>query len=248
MIVLKNAIEIDRIRAACKIAVATLDYLEPYVVPGISTLELNRLAEAYIRSQNALPAPLGYHGYPAATCISLNDTVCHGIPSKYKLMEGDIVKVDVSTIYGGYFGDTCRTFPVGKISEEAAKLIRITKQCLDVGVQQVRPNHYIGDIGYEIEQLAIANGFSVTESYCGHGVGLALHEEPPIPHTGKKDTGAKMIPGMVFTIEPMINQGVAQNYLVESDGWTVKTADGKLSAQFEHTIAVTKDGYEILTS
>lgn len=246
MIQLKTARQIDGIRVACKIAVKTIAYLEQYVVSGITTLELNRIAEAFIRSQNALPAPLGYHGYPAATCISVNETICHGIPTNYRLKEGDIVKIDISTIYGGYFGDTCRTFAVGKISENASKLIRVAKECLDVGVEQVRPNHYTGDIGYEIEKIASAHGFGVVEQYCGHGVGLALHEEPAVPHVAQKNTGTLMVPGMIFTIEPMINEKSGLSKLL-NDGWTVVTEDGKLSAQFEHTVLVTPTGCEILT-
>lgn len=247
MIIIKNNNQIDGIRKSCKIAAETLYHIEKYITEGISTKELNSIAESFIRSKKAIPAPLGYNGYPSATCISVNDTICHGIPNDYKLKNGDIVKIDISTIYNGFFGDTCYTFPVGKISPIAEKLINVTKMCLDVGIKQIKPYNYTGNIGYEIERLANSNGFSVNENYYGHGVGLSLHEEPSIPHASKKNTGYLMMPGMIFTCEPMINEGSPHNYVVESDNWTVKTLDAKLSAQFEHSILVTSNGHEILT-
>ncbi len=247
-IMIKTAEQIEEIRKSCRLAAKCLDYIEPFVVPGVTTEELDDKIETFIRENNATPAPLNYHGFPKATCISPNNVVCHGIPSKDKVLkEGDIVNIDVTTILNGYYGDTSRMFEVGEISQKAANLIDATKHCLDLGIKQVKPGNRIGNIGYVISRYAKSHGYSVVYEFCGHGVGLEFHEEPQVEHTARKNSGAIMKPGMIFTIEPMINLGKPKVKVDQTDGWTATTIDDQLSAQFEHTILVTDDGYEVLT-
>ncbi len=248
MIIVKNYKQVEGIRKSCRLAASALAYIEPFIKPGITTGELNQLLENFIIDHGAKPAPLGYKGYPAATCISVNEVICHGIPSfKQVLQNGDILNIDVTTILNGYYGDTSRMYSVGAISEEASKLLEVTRKCLEVGIQQVKPGNYFGNIGYAISQYAKSQGYGVVYQFCGHGVGVRFHEEPQICHAAPKDSGQKMRKGMTFTIEPMINIGVAEAVINEADGWTAVTKDGKLSAQFEHTVLVTQKGVEILT-
>ena len=243
---MKTAHQIAGIRRSCRLAVATLQHIEPHLRPGVSTLQLNDLAHAYIAEHGGTPACLGYQGFPKSICTAVNDVVCHGIPDDYQLRDGDIVGVDVACVLDGFYGDTCRTYPIGDVSPEAAALLKAARTALQAGCTQVRPGNYVGDIGAAVSGYAWANGYTVVEEFCGHGVGLAFHEEPTVAHVALPGTGPPLRAGMVFTVEPMINQG-SHMVVVGEDGWTVRTADGKLSAQFEHTVVVTSDGCEILT-
>ncbi|MCC6722810.1 MAG: type I methionyl aminopeptidase [Bacteroidia bacterium] len=244
---IKSKEQIEGIRKSCILAAETLKYLEQFVVAGNTTDYINQKAHEYILSNNAKPAPLNYNKFPKSVCISVNDVVCHGVPGSYELKEGDILNIDVTTILNGYYGDTCKMFAVGKISEEAANLIYTTKECLKIGIKECFPGNFFGNIGYEINKYASSNGYSVVYEFCGHGVGVAFHEEPEINHIAEKNSGKKMREGMIFTIEPMINQGKARTKIDRIDGWTARTIDGKLSAQFEHTILITPSGCELLT-
>lgn len=248
MIKLKSDAEIDAMRPAGKLAAKTLMMIEEYVKPGISTLELNNLCHEFIVNAGGICAPLNYHGFPKSICTSVNEVVCHGIPNaKQKLKEGDIINIDVTPIVDGYHGDTSKTFFVGKPSPEAKKLVEVTRQCLERGIEAIKPKARLGDIGAAIQEYAEAQGFSVVRDYVGHGIGKTFHEDPQVQHFGERGKGRRLQPGMVFTIEPMINEGDFRTKLLK-DGWTALTADGKLSAQFEHTIAIRQDGsVEILT-
>jgi len=247
MISIKSAREIELMRATCKLAAQTLEYIAPYVVPGVSTEELNKLCHDYILKHGAYPSPLNYHGFPKSVCTSLNEVICHGIPSTQDILkDGDILNIDVTTYLNKFHGDTNKTFLVGNVSPEIKKLVDVTYQCMRAGIDQVRPGGHIGDIGAAIQEIAHSHGYSVVEDYCGHGIGREFHEAPQVVHVGKRGTGPEMKPGMTFTIEPMINLGVKDGKLLK-DGWTVVTRDKKWSAQFEHTILVTPDGHEILT-
>jgi methionyl aminopeptidase len=247
-IIIKNREQIDAIRKSSQLAAQTLDYAGQFVKAGVSTGFIDEKIEKYILSHGAIPATKGYNGYPKSSCISLNEVVCHGIPSeKTILKEGDILNIDVTTILHGYFGDTSRMFTVGEISPLADKLIEVTKHCLNLGIQQVIPGNYFGNIGFAINRFAKSKGFSVVYEFCGHGVGVHFHEEPQVDHAARRNTGQKMKPGMIFTIEPMINQGRAGTKVDKNDGWTARSVDNKLSAQFEHTILVTETGFEVLT-
>lgn len=247
-IIIKTPEQIEGIRRSGRLAANTLKFIEPYVVPGVTTLELDNLVFDYIKQHGAISACLGYHGFPRACCISPNEVVCHGIPSeKVVLKDGDIVNIDVTTILDGYYGDTSRMFFVGGVSDKARRLVEATQHCLDLGIQQVRPGARVGDIGYAIALYAQSKGYSVVYEYCGHGVGIKFHEDPQVEHIARKGSGAELRPGMVFTIEPMINEGKPKITIDSRDGWTSRTIDGRLSAQFEHTVAVTADGCEILT-
>lgn len=246
-IVLLSSREIDKMRQAGQLAAQLLAYLEPMVKPGVSTLELNDAAEEWTRKHGAKSAPLGYHGFPKSICTSVNEVVCHGIPNaKQILQEGDIINIDVTPTLDGYHGDTSKTFFVGEPSPVARKLVEVTEACLMRGIATVKPGSRIGDIGEAIQSYAEAAGFSVVRDFVGHGISRTFHTAPQIPHYGTAGKGRKLRPGMVFTIEPMINEGT---YEVEvlADKWTAVTKDRKLSAQFEHTLAVTQDGVEILT-
>lgn len=240
--------QIDGIRKSSKLAGESLIYIEQFVKEGVSTAFLDQKIEEFIRAHGGVPATLGYEGYPKSCCISLNEVVCHGIPSEQTILKnGDILNIDVTTILNGYFGDTSKMYWVGEISEEARLLIETTKHCMDLGIQQVRPNNHIGDIGYVINRYARSKGVSVVYEYCGHGVGLVMHDDPQVDHVARAHSGPKMKEGMVFTIEPMINAGKPRCKIDRTDGWTARTIDGRLSAQFEHSILVTPTGYEVLT-
>jgi methionyl aminopeptidase len=246
-IVLLSKRELEKMRQAGRLAAELLDYLEPMVKPGVSTLELNDAAEAWTQKHNAKSAPLGYHGFPKSICTSVNEVVCHGIPNaKQILKDGDIINIDVTPLVDGYHGDTSRTFFVGEPSPIARKLVEVTEECLWRGIREVKPGARIGDIGAAIQEYAEAHGFSVVRDFVGHGVGRTFHTAPQVPHYGTRGKGRKLRAGMVFTIEPMINEGTYE-VKVLSDKWTAITKDRKLSAQFEHTIAVTEDGVEVLT-
>jgi methionyl aminopeptidase len=251
MVLIKSKREIDGIRKSSQLAAATLQHVGKFVSAGVTTAYLDDLAARYIQGHGATSACLGYVGpygvpFPKTTCISINNEVCHGIPSSRPLLDGDIVKIDITTILDGFYGDTCSTFAVGNISTQASNLIAATKQCLQIGIDQVKPGKRTGWIGYEINQFAYPRGFSVVYEYSGHGTGVRFHEEPQIMHISATDAGPAMRAGMTFTIEPMINVGHPKT-VVSNDGWTALTRDGSLSAQFEHTILVTDSGYEILT-
>lgn len=247
-IIIKNQEQIEGIRRSSKLAGETLNYIAPYVVPGVNTEYLDNLIEQYIRDHKAIPATLNYNGYTKSSCISPNNVVCHGIPSKEVILrEGDIVNIDITTILDGYFGDTSRMFSLGEVSKEAQDLLDTTKHCLNLGIQQVKPGNAFGNIGYFISRYAQAKGYSVVYEFCGHGVGLEFHEDPQVDHVGRKNSGPLMKPGMIFTIEPMINIGKPRVTVDRNDGWTARTIDNKLSAQYEHTVLVTETGVEVLT-
>ena len=247
MISIKSKREIELMRKTCSLAASTLEFIEPYIKPGVTTLELNDLCHEYILKHNAYPSPLNYHGFPKSICTSPNEVICHGIPSnKVKLKDGDILNIDVTTYLNSFHGDTNKTFFVGEVAPEVKKLVEVTYDCMWEGIKCVRPGGRIGDIGAKVSALAFEHNYSVVEEYCGHGIGREFHEEPQVVHKATAGTGPVMKPGMTFTIEPMINLGVA-GCEVLSDEWTVVTRDGKWSAQFEHTILVTDSGYEVLT-
>lgn len=246
-ITLLSSREIDKMRRAGRLAAQLLDYLTPMIKPGVSTLEINDEAEKWTQAHGAKSAPLGYQGFPKSICTSINEVICHGIPSPEQILQdGDIINVDVTPILDGYHGDTSRTFCVGNPSPIAKKLVEVTEECLKKGIAEVKPGARVGDIGAAIQEYAEANNFSVVRDFVGHGISHIFHTAPQIPHYGKRGKGKRIRPGMVFTIEPMINEGTYQAKVLE-DGWTAITTDGRLSAQFEHTIAVTKEGVEILT-
>ncbi len=247
-IIIKTPEQISGIRKSSRLAANVLKYIEPYVVAGTTTEHLDNIIQKYIEDNGAISATIGYNGYPKASCISINDIVCHGIPSEtVTIRNGDIVNIDVTTILNGYYGDTSKMFLVGDVSKEAKNLVEATKHCLELGIQQVKPGAYIGDIGFVIARYAHSKGYSVVYEFCGHGVGLQFHEEPQVEHIARKGSGEVMREGMIFTIEPMINLGKPRVKIDPKDGWTARTIDGKLSAQFEHTVLVTSKGYEILT-
>lgn len=249
-ILLKNPREVEALRAANHLVAQTFKVLEPHVAPGASLAELDRLAEDFIRSHGAVPAYKGYapNGvpFPATICASVNEVICHGIPSPRRLREGDIVGVDIGVNLNGFYGDACYTYVVGSAAPGVRKLVETTRECLQAGLDAIKPGARTGDIGHAIQTLAESRGLSVVREYTGHGVGRKLHEEPTIYHWGKPGSGLRLSPGMVFTVEPMINLGRPETRLLDDD-WTVVTADGKPSAQFEHTIAVTEDGYDVLS-
>jgi len=247
-IIIKTVEQIEGIRKSSKLAGEVLLYISDFVKEGVSTYYLDQLIHNYIVEHKAIPATMNYNGFPKSCCISPNDVICHGIPSEDVILKtGDILNIDITTILNGYFGDTSKMFIVGQTSEEALKLVNATKHCLDLGIQQVRPGNHFGNIGYAISRYAIAQGFTVVYEYCGHGVGIDFHEEPQVDHAARKNSGPKMKPGMIFTIEPMINEGKQRVKVDDSDGWTARTVDQNLSAQLEHTLLVTDTGYEVLT-
>jgi methionyl aminopeptidase len=246
-IIIKTPEQIEGIRRSSQLAGNTLKEVTSFVKAGVTTEYLNKICADYIRDHKAKAATLGYNGYPKESCISVNDVVCHGIPGKLELREGDIVNIDVTTILDGYFGDTSRMYTVGEVTEHAQKLIDVTKECLRIGIKQCYPGSRIGNIGYEINKYATSFGYSTVYEFCGHGVGLKFHEAPEVCHIDEKNTGPQIMPGMTFTIEPMINAGKARCKIDKKDGWTARTIDGKLSAQFEHTILITPTIPEVLT-
>lgn len=246
--ILKTPEQIEGIRISSKINIAVLDAVEQMIGPGVSTEEIDKLVYDMTIEMGGIPAPLNYDGFPKSVCTSINEVVCHGIPSPDVILkEGDIVNVDVSTIYNGYFSDSSRMFCIGKVDDEKAKLVRVAKECIDLGLEQVKPWNFLGDMAQVINDHAKANGYSVVVDIGGHGIGLEFHEEPFVSYVTKKGTEMLMVPGMVFTIEPMVNAGSCEIEIDEADGWTVYTADRKPSAQWEITVAVTNDGYEVLT-
>ena len=246
-IIIKSTSEIEKMRIAGKLAADVLEMIEPYIVPGVTTDELNQICHNYIVDvQKAIPAPLNYHGFPKSICTSINQQVCHGIPSEKKLKSGDIVNVDITVIKDDYHGDTSKMFCVGDVSQHAKRLIKVTQDSMYLGIEQVKPGATLGDIGYAIQKYAEAHRYSVVREFCGHGIGKKFHEEPQVLHYGKAGEGEALEEGMILTIEPMINLG-KRHIKVLADGWTAVTKDRSLSAQWEHTILVTSDGYEILT-
>ena len=250
MIIIKNQTQIEGIRQSSKLAATTLKYLSRFVKPGISTEKLNELGHKFIVDHGAIPAPLNYSGFPKSICTSINNVVCHGIPSPNEILkEGDIVNLDVTTILNGYYGDVSASFPVGKISKVAQDLINTTKKALNDSIKCLKPGKSLNDcVGKVIEPIAKKNGYSVVRELGGHGVGLSFHEDPFIFHFDTNQEKVILKEGMIFTIEPMIN--ASSNYKIildRHDGWTIRTIDGSLSAQFEHTVLITKTGYEILT-
>lgn len=247
-ITIKSEADLEKMRVAGRLAAEVLEILVPHVRPGISTEELDRIAHDHIvRVQGAVPANVGYKGFPKTLCTSVNHVICHGIPSPSKILkDGDIVNIDVTVIADGWHGDTSRMYFVGTPSVMARRLVDTTLEAMLLGIGQVRPGATLGDIGHAIQTHAEAAGFSVVREYCGHGIGRVYHEEPQVLHYGRPGTGVRLEKGMTFTVEPMINVGKPQTRLLP-DGWTVVTRDHSLSAQWEHTIAVTDDGHEILT-
>jgi methionyl aminopeptidase len=243
---LKEKEDIICIKRAGRLAVDILNHVEEYIKPGVTTNDINTMVEEYTKKNKALSAPLNYHGFPKSVCTSVNNVICHGIPDDTVLKDGDIVNVDVTPILDRYFADASKTFFVGSPGKEAQKIVSVARECLRLGVLEVKPGNRIGDIGYAIQKYAEGHGCSVVREYVGHGVGFEFHESPQVPHFGQKGQGIPLVPGMVFTIEPMINLG-KHNLHVLFDNWTVVTDDGSLSAQFEQTVLVTDTGFEILT-
>lgn len=245
---IKTKEQIEGIKKSAQINNGLLDLISENIKAGMTTEEINKLAHDYTVSKGGIPATLNYDGFPKSICVSINNVVCHGIPSKDVILKnGDIVNVDATTILNGYYSDASRMFMIGEVDEEAKKLVEVTKECLDKGLEVVKPWGFLGDIGAAIQEYAESNGYSVVREFGGHGVGLDIHEEPFVSHLGKRGTGMVLVPGMVFTIEPMINAGSNEIFIDEDDGWTVFTDDDSLSAQWEHTILVTEDGIEIIS-
>lgn len=242
-----DAADFEGMRRAGRLAAETLDFITPHVQPGVATGELDRLCHDFIVGHGAVPAPLGYRGFPKSICTSVNHVVCHGIPGDKKLAEGDILNIDVTVILDGWHGDTSRMFPVGKIGVKGQKLIDVTYEAMMLGIQAVKPGATLGDIGHAIQSYAEGQRFSVVRDFCGHGLGKVFHDAPSILHYGKPGKGIVLRPGMFFTVEPMINAG-RYDVKVLADDWTAVTKDRSLSAQFEHSIAVTEDGFEIFTA
>ena len=246
---IKDKTAIEKMRIAGKLASSVLDMITSYVKPDTSTLELNNICHKYIIDYDAIPAPLNYHGFPKSICTSVNHVVCHGIPNEKKLKNGDIINIDVTVIKDGYHGDTSRMYFVGDVPIKAQKLVKVAKQCLEIAIDMVKPGIRLGKIGAEIEKHAHSNNYSVVRDYCGHGIGRNFHELPQVLHfdDGNIENTILLQEGMTFTIEPMINIGLADVKLSKHDGWTVTTRDRSLSAQWEHTLLVTNTGVEILT-
>ena len=248
MIPIKNTQQIAEMSDACRITAEAMAEAIKMIREGVSTWDIDRVIRQYIEKRGAKPTFLGYGGFPGSACISVNDEVIHGIPSKKKILfEGDIVKIDVGAFYHGYTGDMARTIPVGRVSEDVKKLIETTESSFFCGVEKFREGNRIGDIGHAIQSRVEAEGFSVVRRYIGHGVGHELHEDPEVPNFGTAGRGVRLCTGMTLAIEPMVNMGTSEIYIDDKDGWTVYTEDGKPSAQWEVTVAVTENGYEILT-
>ena len=249
-IYIKTPEDVAKMRVAGQLAAEVLEMIGPHVQPGISTGELDLICHKHIvDKQHAIPAPLHYKGFPKSICTSVNHVICHGIPSDGKILKsGDILNIDVTVIKDGFHGDTSKMFCVGTVPEHAKRLIRVTQECLYTAIDIVKPGIKLGDIGYVIQQHGEAHNYSIVQEYCGHGIGRIFHEEPQVLHYGKPGTGTEVIEGMTFTIEPMLNAGSRYTKLSKKDGWTVTTKDRRLSAQWEHTLAVTRDGCEVMTS
>ena len=247
-VLVKSQSQLEGIRESGKINTAVLDYVEQHIRAGISTEEIDRWVHKTTTDLGAVPAPLNFEGFPKSVCTSINEVVCHGIPSKDVILkDGDIVNVDVSTLYKGYYSDSSRMYCIGNVSAEKRRLVDITKQSLEIGLQYVQPWRKIGDMGAAIHEFAMENGYTVVREIGGHGVGLEFHEDPWVSYVAEKGSGELMVPGMVFTIEPMVNMGSPDFYVDDSNGWTVYTEDGMPSAQWEVTVAVTQEGYEVLS-
>jgi methionyl aminopeptidase len=246
---IKSFDEIAKMRVAGKLASEVLEMIEDYVKPGVSTGELDRLCHEFIvNEQNAIPAPLNYNGFPKSICTSINHVICHGIPTNDKaLKSGDIINIDITVIKEGFHGDTSKMFLVGKTPDHAERLVKVTQECLYKAIELVRPGVTLGDLGHVIQQHGEAHNYSIVREYCGHGIGRIFHEEPQVLHYGAPNTGLKIEEGMTFTIEPMLNAGSRHTKLSKKDGWTVTTKDRRLSAQWEHTLAVNANGCEVLT-
>ena len=246
-VIIKSESDLEAMRRACRLAAQTLEETAKIIKAGLTTDEINTFVHEFTIKHNAKPAPLNYRGYPKSVCTSVNEVVCHGIPSNRTLNDGDIINVDITTILDGWHGDVSATFYVGSPSSETKRLVESTRECLRLGIEQVKPDVRLGDIGSTIQEYAESKGYSVVRDFVGHGIGRYFHEGPQVTHFGRPGRGMRLKKGMTFTIEPMINQGVWQ-CIVLDDQWTAVTADGKLSAQFEHTVAVTDDGVEVLTA
>lgn len=245
---IKTPEQIEGIRRSGVVNTGVLDLVASEIKAGMSTAEIDRLVHEYTLDHGAVPAPLDYEGFPKSVCTSINEVVCHGIPSDEEILEeGDIINVDVSTILDGYYSDASRMFVIGQTTSEKQRLVDVARECLTVGMEAARPFGFVGDIGNAIQRHAHKNGFSVVRDLCGHGVGLEFHEDPEVEHFGRKGTGMLLVPGMVFTIEPMINMGTYEVFVDEEDGWTVVTEDELPSAQWEHTFLMTEQGLEVLT-
>lgn len=244
---IKTEAQIEGIRKAGRINSEILDRVEGIVRAGTTTEEINQLVHKATLELGGIPAPLNFEGFPKSVCTSVNEVVCHGIPSDRVLKDGDIINVDVTTIVDGYYGDASRMYCIGKVTEEAKKLVRVTKESLELGLKEVKPWSHLGDVGAAISEHIYANGFTVVREIGGHGVGVDFHEEPWVSHIGVRGTDVLLVPGMIFTIEPMVNAGGEEVFQDEEDGWTVYTEDGSLSAQWEYTILVTENGNEILS-
>ncbi|MEO5667134.1 MAG: type I methionyl aminopeptidase [Bdellovibrionota bacterium] len=245
-IVIKTKDEIETMKRSCRLAADVLVMIEPHIKVGITTLEIDQICHDFIIENGAIPSCLNYKGYPKSTCTSVNHVVCHGIPDAYRLREGDIINVDVTTFLDGFHGDNSKTYLVGKTSRAARDIVQAAEDAMWAGIRAVKPGATFGDLGFAVQSFVEAKGYSVVREYGGHGIGRVFHEDPHVAHFGRKGTGPKILPGMVFTVEPMVNQGKREVILLEDD-WTVETEDEKLSAQFEHTIAVHDDGVEVLT-
>ena len=245
---IKTPEQIEGIRRSGVVNTGVLDLVAQEIHAGMTTLEIDEMVCDYTVSHGAIPAPLNYEGFPKSVCTSINEVVCHGIPNEFDVLEeGDIINVDVSTILDGYYSDASRMFVIGQTTPEKQKLVDVARECLEIGMKAARPFGFVGDIGNAIEKHARKNGFSIVRDLCGHGVGLEFHEEPDVEHFGRKGTGMLLVPGMVFTIEPMVNMGDWRVFVDEEDGWTVVTEDELPSAQWEHTFLMTENGLEILT-
>ena len=246
MIIGKSQKEIDKMRAAGQLVGGVLQALRAMVKPGITTLEVDRAAEKMIRDAGAYPTFKGYNGFPFSICASVNEQVVHGFPSQYELQEGDIFSIDVGATLEGFVGDTATTVPVGKVADDRLELLRVTEECLRLAIEQCRPGNHLGDIGSAVQTHAEAHGYSIVRDYVGHGIGRRMHEDPQIPNYGKPGKGPKIKQGYVFALEPMVNMGSLHTRTLK-DGWTVVTVDGQPSAHFEHTVAITDEGPEVLT-
>ncbi len=246
MIILKSSDEIEKMRRSCRVVAETLRDVEEIVRPGISTRDIERFVERSIEAKGGVPAFKGYRNYPASVCTSVNEQVVHGIPSDATLRDGDIISIDLGVYMDGFYGDAAVTLPVGRVSPVAERLIRVTKEALMLGIEKVKPGYRISDISHVIQRHVEANGFSVVRSFVGHGIGRSLHEDPQIPNFGEPGRGPRLREGMTLAIEPMVNEGRYEVSILD-DGWTAVTSDGSLSAHWEHTVAVTKNGARILT-
>ena len=245
---LKTKAQIEKIRVSADLNTAVLDHVAKHIHAGMSTEEIDKLVYDYTVEHGGIPAPLNYQGFPKSVCTSLNNEICHGIPSENIILaEGDIINVDVSTILDGYFSDASRMFKIGEVSERAEKLVRVTEECVELGLAQAKPWNHLGDIAYAINSHAQENGYSVVEEIGGHGVGVAFHEDPFVSYVTPKGSEMLLVPGMIFTIEPMINEGTPEFYVDEENEWTVYTEDAGLSAQIEYMVLITEDGAEVLT-